>query len=647
MRVTNQMLMSRSTANLASAISRVLDLQTRMSSGKRISRPSDDPIGIAQALSYRTAIATLEQYQANAAWGETQMATIEQSLGSINTLVVRARELAIALSNDDFDATARRAAATEVQSIFQQILQTANIRKEGRYLFSGHETRTAALQASASGVVYRGDQGVIYSQIESATQMAVNLIGSDVFLSPLKTLGEGFDLDRGIDANVLLADLNQGSGVDLNPGTDLTITDENTGTAVAVDLSAATTVGEVIAAINTQLAAGGITNMTAALSPAGNSLEITAAHEGTVTTQTKLANLNDGAGIELSPGLFRVTTDDGSVDVEIDFSGAVTISDVIAAFDSQMDAAAISAGIPGLANVTLDINPGQTGLRVTDGNGTPLGLQIQDISERRTASDLGIVGYVNAQLIGGDLNPQREFSIVEGGAGQTTAADLGIVGTFTRSVDGTDLDPILTLTTPLSQLDRGQGLNLGSIRIAQGALAVTVSFASVTTVGGVIDRINATGLSISAGFNASGRGIQIVPTVGTESLMITNADVTDAAQALGIAGSPDLMGGLMLLIDALERDDREMVASLLDILEKSSDHVLGKRGGVGASIRRLQSTTDRLADMQLLVTGLLSKVEDADILQVTTALATQQNVYQAALNAVARSLTPSLADFIR
>jgi flagellar hook-associated protein 3 FlgL len=646
LRVTQQMIFNRSTSNLASSAERLLRLETQMSSGRRISTPSDDPSGAARALSFRTTRDALLQYQSNVAYSKSQLSTVEQALSSANTLLVSARELAVSLANDNYDATARRAAAQEAQSILDQLLQLGNTQEQGRYLLSGHRTRQQTLQANANGVVYQGDNGTIYAQVESSSQMAINLIGSDVFLSPLQTLGEDFDLRRGVAAVVPLADLHQGTGVDLTPGT-VTFTDENTAAAVTVDLSGALTVGDAIAAINAQLAAGGISGVTAAVSQGGNALQLTAADTGTVAATTKLANLHGGAGVDLVPGVFHIGTDDGSIDIAIDLTGAQTIGDVITAFNTQMAAAAVQLGNPALANVTMAVNAAQTGVAVTDANGAPLGLRIADADEQTTAGDLGIVGYVNAQLVGANLDPARVITVAEGGGGQTTAADLGILGTFTRTREGDALDPRLTLTTPVSELNLGRGLTLGQIRIAQGADAVVVNLSTAATVGDIVNRINLSGLSVTASINAAGQGIAVVPTVADRSLIISDADGTDSATALGIAGSPDLMGGMMLLVRALETDDRESVGRLLGSVEKAADHILDSRADVGAKIRRLDTTSDRLEDVGLLVTRLLSGVEDADILKVTTDLATQQNVYQAALNAVSRVLQMSLANFLQ
>jgi flagellar hook-associated protein 3 FlgL len=90
-----------------------------------------------------------------------------------------------------------------------------------------------------------------------------------------------------------------------------------------------------------------------------------------------------------------------------------------------------------------------------------------------------------------------------------------------------------------------------------------------------------------------------------------------------------------------------MVGGLIGALEKATGHILDLRAAVGANIRRMDATSNRLDDLSLSVTRLLAEVEDADIIKVTTELATQQNVYQSALNAVARVLQPSLVDFVQ
>jgi len=426
-RVTHKMITDMTTANLSSSVNRLLWLQNQMSTGRKINRPSDDPVGLTRDLSYRTTIGTLKQYQGNISAATTQMNTVEQSLGSVSSLLISARELATALADGTYDETARRGAAVDARTLFEQMLQAGNAQSEGRYLFSGHLTRNQSFLATPTGIVYQGDRGAIYSQVEASSQVAINLIGSDVFLGNLRTLGEASDLNRGVTAGLLLADLHQGTGVDLGPGL-IRVIDSNLATSAVVNLSTATTIGDAIAAINAQLAAGGITGVTAQVSPDGQSLRLVAQDNGLISAATRLSNINGGAAVDLVPGIFNVRTDDGSINVEIDLSGAINIGGAIAAFNSQMAAA-------GVSNVTLSVNVAQTGLRIVDANAAPLGLRVEDPAGESTAQDLGLVGYVNDELVGADLDPQRVITIAENGPGETTALDLGILGMFTRTKD--------------------------------------------------------------------------------------------------------------------------------------------------------------------------------------------------------------------
>lgn len=639
MRVTHQMITDQTTANLSRSIARLLALQTEMSSGRRLRRPSDDPVGVTRDLSYRTTIKTVAQYQGNISSATTQLNTIEQSLGSMSDLLLRARELATSLADDVYDATARAGAAEEARDLFEQMLQAGNVQSEGRYLLSGHLTRNQAFRATPGGVVYQGDTGVVYSQIESSSKVPINLIGSEVLLKSIYTLGDGFDLNRGISGTVPLADLHQGAAVDQAPGI-IQFTDVNANLTVAVDLSGASTIDDVITGVANQLAAGGMTGVAVEVSPAGNALRVVIADDPTVVGTTRLENLNGGAGVDMVQGRFRITTDSGVPNLTVDVSGASTIDDVITAVNTQLAGA-------GINNVTLDIDPSGTALRLRDTNAVPLGLRIDDFDGGTTAQDLGLRGYVNDELVGNDLAPRKVVTIAENAAGESTAADLGILGTFRQTADGTDLDPILTLTTPVAELKNSIGLSLGTIRLTQGDRFALVDLSSAVTVSDIIAGINNSGLEVQASLNSDQTGIQVIATASDKSLTIVDEDASGTAAVLGIKGSPDLLGNMLLLIDALENDDQAMISEMIGAFEKGTNHILDQRASVGANIRRMDSTSARLTDFSLSVTRLLSEIEDADIIKVTTELATQQNVYQAALNATARVLTPSLVDFIR
>ncbi len=638
MRVTQQMMINQVVGNLSSSLSRLTGLQSQLSSGRRIEKPSDDPLGVTRVLSYRSQLADIAQYQRNIRAGNSWLATAENALSGIDSLTQQAQEIATALSNDTYDQNARIAAAQEVRSLLKRMVADANTQIDNRYIFSGHKTRTAPFVASDEGVIYQGDQGVIEYQVSEQTRMQINQVGSETLLRPILTLGEKGDLAPGLSRDSLLTEINSGAGLDLGPPANgiFEITDNNSGITYSVDLSAVVTIGDAIDQIT-----AAVPDITASISSAGNTIRLSpvAGPGGTITANTPLTNLNNGGGVETVPGTFHITNDTGTIDVEIDLSGTSTVGELITAFNTQL------AG-GGVANVTLAIDPAGTGLRLTDTNPGTLNLSVEDYDTQATADDLKISGYLGAQRDSGPLDPQVDFSVGES-AGGVVAAELGLLGEFHTDFDGTDLDPILTRDVQVMDLDNLKGLTLGTLQIAQGNVIAMVDLSTAVTIGDVIDQINTAGLDLTASINDNQTGIQIVPNDHTRSLTVTDGDSTNTARALGIYGSPDLFGSMSLLVKALETNDREFIGEMIGGMSEANNQLLNERATVGAKIIRLETADDRLTETSLSVTALLSEVEDADLLQVTTELAGRQTSYQAALNAAARMLTPSLIDFLR
>lgn len=639
MRITTSMLTDRVVFNMQRSIRRFMDMQTQLSSGRRINKPSDDPLGTQRDLIYRTELKKNEQYRKNIGQGQNWMQSYDSILGDLKNLISSTKEIAIAMSNGVYDEVAREGSANEVESIFERLMQLANSELEEKFMFSGFRTNAQALVASANGVVYEGDQGRIEFQIDSSSRMVINLTGQEVFLGALSVLGEEADLNVGIVSSTLLSDLHNGQGVDLSPGT-FTITDQNLGIVSTIDVSAATDINDVLTIINAQLAADGITNLQATIGLEKNNILLDTTQNGLISNVTTLDKLNDGNGVDLHPGEILVT-DGGAINATVDFSSAATIGDIITAFNTQIAA-------QGIANVIMQINAAGTALEIIDSNGVPLGLSIMETSaSENTASTLGILGDIDPTLMGRDLDPLVSFKVEE--TTGATASDLGVLGEFSGDFVGSDLDPLLLATANVADLNASNGFNLGRVVIWQGDTSRTIDLGSpvIVTVQNMLDAFNGCGLDITASINADGRGIQIVNNDPTRSLTIEEESGGRTAKDLGIYGSSDMMGSILVLMNALHDDDQEGTGMLLQNLDDAMQHLLNHRASVGARAIRLEGTHSRLIDLDMSFTKLLSEVEDADISRLITDLATYENNYRASLIASARLIQPTLLDFLR
>ena len=205
------------------------------------------------------------------------------------------------------------------------------------------------------------------------------------------------------------------------------------------------------------------------------------------------------------------------------------------------------------------------------------------------------------------------------------------------------------MTDPLSLLNLGHGYNMGQIRIAQGNTFVVLDFGdpAYATVGDVIDAINNSGLDVEASINEAETGIQIVSLTNTETLIVDEIQDGTTAHELGIYGSPDMLGTMMILIDALRNNDGEAAGKLIGNLNEGINQLLNQRGTVGAKVIRMELANTRLNELEYNFTDLLSQIEDADITKLVADLAMRENGYQSALIASSKIIQPSLLDFLR
>jgi flagellar hook-associated protein 3 FlgL len=99
--------------------------------------------------------------------------------------------------------------------------------------------------------------------------------------------------------------------------------------------------------------------------------------------------------------------------------------------------------------------------------------------------------------------------------------------------------------------------------------------------------------------------------------------------------------------DALVSGDSNEVSNLIGKVDSRLNTMLEKRAEIGARSNRLVLVQDRLSSMNVNLTSIQSKTEDADMAVVITNLKMEENVYQASLSAGAKLIQPSLVDFLR
>ncbi len=160
-------------------------LSAQISTGLAITKPSDNPAGAVQVMSYNSDITRLGQYQTNANDGMAWLGSADSVLSSVNSQLQRVQTLAQQGANGTTDASGRAAIANEVDSIKATLLADANTSYLGRPIFGGTTGGAVAFDSSGN---YVGDTGAVNRTVAAGTSVQVNVVGTDVFGSGASNL---------------------------------------------------------------------------------------------------------------------------------------------------------------------------------------------------------------------------------------------------------------------------------------------------------------------------------------------------------------------------------------------------------------------------------------------------------------------------
>ena len=149
-----------------------------ISTQQKILRLSDDPIGAGQAIREKSTLKDIQQYTKNLEYSKGYIERTETSLVAINDFLMRAKELAVSLSNATYGDKARGGAAGEVREIIDAVVALGNTAYAGRYVFGGFRTRTPPVNSDGQ---FLGDDGAIFLQIDDNSFRQINIQARELF----------------------------------------------------------------------------------------------------------------------------------------------------------------------------------------------------------------------------------------------------------------------------------------------------------------------------------------------------------------------------------------------------------------------------------------------------------------------------------
>jgi len=642
-----------SSTNLLSALRRtqleLLDVQTQISTGLKVNRPSDAPQTVSAILELQDQMRRREQDERNLALAIPVLGEADSSLGELASILreamAQAQEHADDLNSGD---QARADAADGIQDYLTSLLNIANRRTQGIAVFGGDRGGEGVMfvEVEGGGIRYLGSVTNLTMDIGTDRLLEMNSNGADAFGTLSARVVGQVDLDPPATAGTHLDDLNGALNQGVRSGSVVVTVN---GSSVTVDLADAETLGDVVTRVNDaitnlggdpasqlavaggglQLTIGGPDTIAIAESGTGHTAEdlgllIPATGAGVVgptDLDPKLTMLTDvtGFGLDLASGM-QITQ--GITTKTADFSSVTTIQDM---------ANVINALDMGLR---LEINSDQTGLNlVTDVSGVEL-----SIGENggTTATDLGLRSYDLTTSLA-DFNHGDGVHSVEGRAD----FQLQLHDGTTFDVDATGLTTVDELVTAIDTAAAAAGVVVG----------VDFSVALATTGNGLVFTDNTVG---AADFQLVAlQPADSEPSYAARDLGIEfNAGAGNSATSTDVATVhvESVFTHLMDLRDALSNNDRFGISLAPSRLNDDYTRALDARADVGMRQRWVLDTQERSQDMGLaeeIMRLELREGTESDFTEIVTRYSQLMSQLQASLQVGGMNLQMSLLDFLR
>jgi flagellar hook-associated protein 3 FlgL len=199
MRVTQSMLSNNMLRHISQSYERMGKTQEQLSTGKKISRPSDDPVVAMKGMTYRTNLTEVEQYKRNLSEAYNWMENSDAALDKATSVMQRIRELTVQASNGTLEGSQKEMIAKEVGQLKEHLVSIANTQVAGKYIFNGNDTTKAPVDLTTTPPTLSANQNSVKIEMSKGIDVAVNINPTKVFNTDI--FGNITDLEEALKGN--------------------------------------------------------------------------------------------------------------------------------------------------------------------------------------------------------------------------------------------------------------------------------------------------------------------------------------------------------------------------------------------------------------------------------------------------------------
>jgi flagellar hook-associated protein 3 FlgL len=184
MQISTSTFFRQQSENITDLKTQTAQLEERIATGKKVTKPSDDPVAFSAVSILKARQARLEQYDKTAQGLTQRLSTEDSVLTQVTNILTRVKELTVQASNDTYSTADRKAIAAEVTSLNSELVALANTKTgDGSYLFSGYLANQQPFSTTNGLTAYHGDTGRLSLTIADDTEMEVSSSGHEVFMA--------------------------------------------------------------------------------------------------------------------------------------------------------------------------------------------------------------------------------------------------------------------------------------------------------------------------------------------------------------------------------------------------------------------------------------------------------------------------------
>ncbi len=237
MRITNTMMTNNILLNINRNRETLSMYEEQLSTGKKIQKPSDDPIVAIRALRFRTNVKEITQFKTNSNDAISWASVTEQAVSNVTDIMKRVREIAVQATSDVMNIDNRKNAITEVEELLEAALNEGNASYAGRHVFSGFKTDIPMVFKQASSEHYQLTESFAAEDIEQVQRVVDPGTGHEII--DVNRIRLGYDGIINADPATLL-------GAGFTAVNSMSSTDPNAYTPAAGEVNVLEDTGELI-----------------------------------------------------------------------------------------------------------------------------------------------------------------------------------------------------------------------------------------------------------------------------------------------------------------------------------------------------------------------------------------------------------------